>query len=246
MMTVHEVSGLTGVSIRTLQYYDRIGLLRPAEYTDAGYRLYDGASLETLRQILLFRELEFPLKDIQRIIRSPSFDRRKALDQQITLLEMKKEHLENLIGLAREMKATGVETKMDFSAFDTKKMDEYAARAKETWGETPAYREYERKAEGRSEAETMEVSRQMMDIFAEFGAVRNGDPASVEAQGLVRKLRDFISAHYYTCTDQILAGLGQMYAAGGEMTANIDSCGGEGTAAFASRAVMIFCGEKRA
>ena len=69
MMTVHEVSRLTGVSIRTLQYYDKIGLLRPAEYTGAGYRLYDGEALETLQQILLFRELEFPLKDIRRIIR---------------------------------------------------------------------------------------------------------------------------------------------------------------------------------
>ena len=65
MMTVHEVSSLTGVSIRTLQYYDRIGLLRPAGYTDAGYRLYDDAVLDTLQQILLFRELEFPLKDIK-------------------------------------------------------------------------------------------------------------------------------------------------------------------------------------
>ena len=81
MMTVHEVSRLTGVSIRTLQYYDRIGLLHPAEYTDAGYRQYDDAALETLQQILLFRELEFPLKDIRRIIQSPAFDRQKALDQ---------------------------------------------------------------------------------------------------------------------------------------------------------------------
>ena len=87
----------------------------------------------------------------------------------------------------------------------------------------------------------MEVSRQMMEIFAEFGAIRNGDPASPEAQALVRKLRDFISAHYYTCTDQILSGLGQMYAAGGEMTGNIDSRGGEGTAAFAGRAIRVFC-----
>ena len=86
MKTVHEVSRLTGVSIRTLQYYDRIGLLHPAEYTGAGYRLYDDTALEALQQILLFRELEFPLKDIQRIIRSPSFDRQKALDQQIALL----------------------------------------------------------------------------------------------------------------------------------------------------------------
>ena len=241
MMTVHEVSRLTGVSIRTLQYYDRIGLLRPAEYTDAGYRLYDGAALETLQQILLFRELEFPLKDIRRIIQSPSFDRRKALDQQITLLELKKEHLDSLISLAREIKSAGVKANMDFSAFDTKKMDEYAARAKEAWGETSAWQEYEQKAGKRSRAETAELSRQMMDIFAEFGAIRGGDPSSPEAQALVRKLQAFITAHYYTCTIQILLGLGQMYAAGGDMTASIDSRGGEGTAAFASRAISVFC-----
>ena len=180
MMTVHEVSRLTGVSIRTLQYYDRIGLLHPAEYTGAGYRLYDDAALETLQQILLFRELEFPLKDIQRIIQSPSFDRQKALDQQITLLELKKEHLDNLITLAREIKTAGVNTKMNFSAFDTKKMDEYAAKAKEAWGDTPAYREYEQKTKGRSNAEAAEVSRQMMEIFSEFGEIRNGDPASLK------------------------------------------------------------------
>ena len=90
MMTVHEVSKLTGVSIRTLQYYDRIGLLHPARYTDAGYRLYDDTALETLQQFLLFRELEFSLSEIRQIIQNPSFDRRKALDQQIELLQLKK------------------------------------------------------------------------------------------------------------------------------------------------------------
>ena len=130
---------------------------------------------------------------------------------------------------------------MDFSAFDVKKMDEYAAKAKEAWGNTPAYQEYEQKAKGRSEAETMELSRQMMDIFAEFGAIRDGKPSSPEARALVRKLRDFISSHYYTCTDQILSGLGQMYAAGGEMADNIDRYGGEGTAVFAGQAIQVFC-----
>ena len=134
---------------------------------------------------------------------------------------------------------------MDFSAFDTKKMDEYAAQAKEAWGNTPAYQEYKQKTKGRSKAETIEAGRQMMEIFAEFGAIRNGDPSSPEAQALVRKLQDFISAHYYTCTDQILSGLGQMYAAGGEMTDNIDRYGGEGTAAFASRAIRAFCAGQR-
>ena len=79
MMTVHKVSKLTGVSIRTLQYYDKIGLLHPTGYTDAGYRLYDDTDLERLQHILLFRELEFPLKDIQAILSSPDFDRNKEI-----------------------------------------------------------------------------------------------------------------------------------------------------------------------
>ena len=128
MMTVHEVSKLTGVSIRALQYYDKIGLLKPTGYTQSGYRLYDDTALETLQQILLFRELEFPLKEIKEIVSSADFDKEKALEQQITLLTMKKEHLENLIGLAREIQYKGERT-MDFSAFDTSKIEEYARRA---------------------------------------------------------------------------------------------------------------------
>ena len=124
-MTVNEVSKLTGVSIRTLQYYDNIGLLKPAEYTESGYRLYDDTALETLQQILLFRELEFPLKEIKTIIGSSDFDKNKALNQQIELLTLKKEHLENLISFARGLKKKGA-NKMDFSAFDTAKLDEYA------------------------------------------------------------------------------------------------------------------------
>ena len=102
MMTVNEVSKLTGVSIRTLQYYDTIGLLKPDGYTASGYRLYDDTALERLQQILLFKELEFPLKEIKRIIDAPDFDRDKALSQQIELLTMKKEHLEGLIAFARK------------------------------------------------------------------------------------------------------------------------------------------------
>ena len=101
MMTVHEVSELTGVSVRALHHYDQLGLLKPAEVTEAGYRLYDEDSLTRLQSILLFRELQFPLKDIGAILDSPSFDRNKALDQQIRLLELQKEHLDNLIDLAR-------------------------------------------------------------------------------------------------------------------------------------------------
>ena len=242
MMTVHEVSALTGVSIRALQYYDKIGLLRPAERSEAGYRLYDEAALETLQQILLFRELEFPLREIGRIIGSPAFDRDRALDQQIELLRLKKERLEGLIALARGIRATGGKQGMDFSAFDTKKIDEYAARAKETWGDTAEFREYEQKARGRTRAEELDLNEGMMRIFAEFGRAKGEDPAGDRAQRLVGELRAFITEHFYNCSRQVLSGLGRMYAAGGEMTENIDRAGGEGTAAFVSRAIKTCCG----
>ena len=175
MMTVKEVSRLTGVSIRALQYYDRIGLFHPSGHTEAGYRLYDEADLETLQQILLFRELEFPLKDIRKIIRSPGFDRSKALDQQIGLLKLKKEHIENLIDLAERIKETEVGT-LSFDAFDTGKLEKYAAQAKASWGATPAYQEYEKKSKNRTEEETRDISRGLMDIFAEFGSIRTSEP----------------------------------------------------------------------
>ena len=240
MMTVQKVSRLTGVSIRTLQYYDRIGLLHPTEYSDAGYRLYDDAALETLQQILLFRELEFPLKDIGKIIGSPDFDRNKALEQQIELLTLKKEHIENLIDLARGIQLLGVRH-LKFDAFDTKKIDEYAARAKASWGNTPAYKEFEEKSKGRTKEQDREISLGMMDIFTEFGAIRTSEPGSEEAQALVKKLQDYITAHFYTCTDEILKGLGKMYSGGGDFTKNIDSYGGEGTAEFTHRAIEIYC-----
>ena len=240
MMTVNEVSKLTGVSIRTLQYYDKIGLLHPAKYTEAGYRLYDDAALETLQQILLFRELEFPLKEIKEIIGSPDFDRSKALGQQIELLRLKKEHIENLIELAKGIKLLGVRN-LKFDAFDTRKIDEYAAQAKASWGQTPAYKEYEEKAKGRTKEEDKKIYQGMIDIFAEFGAIRKSDPASGEAQALVKKLQDYITEHMYTCTNEILSGLGKMYSGGGDFTKNIDSFGGEGTAEFASKAIEYYC-----
>lgn len=130
---------------------------------------------------------------------------------------------------------------MDFSAYDQRKLDEYAARAREKWGATDAYREYEQKTAGQSGDEARAAADGLMDIFRELGQLRTGSPADPRAQALVQKLQDHITAHYYTCTTQILRGLGQMYAAGGEMTDNIDHAGGDGTARFARDAIGIFC-----
>lgn len=240
MMTVHEVSRLTGVSIRALQYYDRIGLLHPAGRSGSGYRLYDTHDLEKLQQILLFRELEFPLSDIRRIMDSPDFDRNRALEQQIQLLTMKKEHIENLIGLAEDIRSTGG-NKMDFKAFDTEKMEEYARQARETWGKTKEYAEFEAKSAGRTPADQKALGDGLMAILAEFGRMQGKDASDPDVRSQVVKLQSYITEHYYTCTDEILAGLGKMYAAGGEFTENIDAAGGPGTAEFAAEAIMAHC-----
>ena len=149
MMTVSEVSKLSGVSVRTLQYYDKIGLLHPSGYTDAGYRQYNKADLERLQQILLFRELEFPLKEIKSILDSPDFDGGRALDQQIELLTLKKEHIERLLEFALGIRTLGVKD-MDFKAFDRSKLDEYAKKAKELYGNTPEYQEFQEKGRNRT------------------------------------------------------------------------------------------------
>lgn len=242
MMTVHEVSKLSGVSIRALHHYDRIGLLPATEVTEAGYRLYDEAALERLQQILLFKELEFPLKEIKEILDSPDFDRSKALEQQIGLLELRKEHLQNLIDLARGMKMIGVEP-MSFEAFDTRRIDEYAEQAKASWGKTDAYKEYGQKAKGRSREMQQRLNAEMMEIFAEFGKIRETAPDSAEAKALAKKLQEHITENYYTCTDEILLGLGTMYAGGGDFTVNIDRVGGEGTAVFACEAIKAMLGK---
>ena len=242
MRTVNDVSRLTGVSIRALQYYDRIGLLKPAEYTASGYRLYDDTSLERLQQILLFRELEFSLQEIKKILDAPGFDKNKALDRQIELLGLKKDHLEKLICFARGIKEQGVNN-MDFKAFDTTEIDEYSRRAREEWGQTAAYKEYEEKSKDRTKKEEKDLGEGLMRIFAELGQVKDLDPAGEKPQALIKKLQEYISGNYYSCTNEILSSLGKMYAAGGEFTENIDRAGGSGTAEFVNKAIGIYCAE---
>ena len=236
MKTVKEVSRITGVSVRTLHHYDAIGLLRPTQVTESGYRLYDDAALQRLQTILFFRELEFPLQEIKDILDTPNFDPIEALADQIHLLELRKQHLENLIAHARKIHKTGV-IDMNFKPFDKTELDTYAAEAKEKWGKTEAYKEYEKKSSGK-DAQNGDA---LMAIFAEIGAVRHLDPASAEVQALVARIQNHITTNFYTCTKPILAGLGQMYVADQRFKANIDRAGGEGCAEFAAKAIEIYC-----
>lgn len=132
---------------------------------------------------------------------------------------------------------------MDFSVFDTKKLDEYARQAKEQWGKTAEYKEFEQKSQNRSEDEQRVITERFMQLFTDFGKLKDGKPESAEAQSLVKKLQNYITENFYQCSNDILLSLGQMYAGGGEFTANIDRAGGTGTADFTAEAIRIYCGK---
>ena len=132
---------------------------------------------------------------------------------------------------------------MDFTSYDRTDLERYAAQAREKWGSTPAYREFEQKNDGKEKREQTADAEALMAIFTRMGAIRNRDPGSAEAQELVKELRGCITERYYTCTREILRCLGKMYAAGDEMTENIDRAGGPGTAVFAHKAIEIYCAD---
>ena len=238
MMTIHEVSKLAGVSVRTLHHYDAIGLLPPTALTESGYRLYDDTALARLQSILLFRELEFPLKDIKRILDGPKFDQATALTDQIKLLELRQSRLGQLIALARETLETGA-TPMKFDAFDKTEQEKYVAEIKEKWGNTIAYQEYQQHEKGGSTGNPADLMRH----FAKLGELKYLAPTSPKVQAAIRDLQQFITDHFYTCTPEILAGLGQMYAADDRFRRSIDKAGGEGTAAFVAQAIAAYCGK---
>lgn len=130
---------------------------------------------------------------------------------------------------------------MDFHVFDTKKMDEYTRKAKEQWGQTAEYKEYEEKT-GKKSPETQKQSWQnLMLIFVEFGKMTGKKPEDSDVQRKVKELQDYITEHFYQCSDEILNGLGKMYASGGEFTENIDKAAGSGTAEFVAKAIEHYC-----
>ena len=240
MKTVKEIANQTGVSVRTLHHYDAIGLLKPTCITEAGYRLYDDAALERLYLILLFRELEFPLKEIQKILDAPDFDRNRILEQQVELLKAKIAHLQNRIHLANGIKLVGVRY-LEFKNWDPKKIDEYQAQAETLYGKSEAWQEYQQKIKNRSREQNQSINGQVMDFFVALGKIKHLSPDSPEAQTWVKELQAFFTENFYTCTPQILQGLGEMYAGGGSMTENIDAAGGKGTGEFAKQAIDIYC-----
>ena len=239
-MMVAQVSKRTGVSVRTLHHYDQIGLLKPTEVTESGYRMYDDTALDKLYMILVYRELGLSLGEIGSILDAPDYDRNRVLEHQIKLMQERVEKLQKRISFARGMLTLGVKY-MDFEGFDPKKLDEYSQQAKVLYGKTDAYKEFQQKQKSRTKEQEKDLGAQVMDFFARLGKMRPCAPDSEEAQNWAKELQAFFTEHFYTCTPQILGSLAESYAGGGSMTENIDKAGGEGTGAFAKQVIDEYC-----
>ena len=237
LMSVHEVAALTDITARTLHYYDEIGLLKPAKVTEAGYRMYDDAALGRLQNILLFRELEFPLKEIKAILDSPDFDPSEAIAQQIRLLELQYKHLGELIAFTREIQKKGAAA-MNFDVLDKSEIEKYEEEVKAKWSNTKAYQEYMKKDIARDKEGYGKLADEMMTMFSELGRLKHLSPDAHEVQEKISALQQFITDHYYVCTDEILRGLGEMYVCDERFKNNIDKAGGAGTADFVRQAIV--------
>lgn len=239
-MQIKEFSLLTKVSVRTLHYYDEIGLLKPDEVDrENGYRYYGERAFEKMLEILFLRELGFPLKSIKEILSSPTYNKKEAFRKQKELLKLKKERIEKMISVLEE--AEKGELKMmtiDNSYEKTRK--QYETEVKEKWGNTDAYKESQQKTAIYSKEKWNDVSSGLDEVIAEFAKAKAEGRTAEESIFLAEKLQQYITDNFYTCTKEILAGLGEMYVLDERFKENIDKHG-EGTAEFMREAIGIYC-----
>lgn len=241
LYSIGQLAEKCGCSIRTLRYYDEIGLLRPSEITDAGYRYYDTEAEKTLLQILFYRELMLPLREISRVIGGSETERAEALRAHRELLLLKRRRMDGLLSALNDaLEGEKMEKPKVTAAHIREAKERYAEETKRRWGQTDEYRQSEEKYRARSDADHERAAREAGEIFAAFAAASDADPASEQAQALVRRWQAHITEYYYDCTKEILACLGEAYVADTRFTENIDRWG-EGTAAFMRDAIRAYC-----
>ncbi|MGM7682621.1 MerR family transcriptional regulator [Cytobacillus sp. Hm23] len=238
---VKEVADLVGISVRTLHHYDEIGLLKPAKVTEAGYRLYTDDNLETLQQILFFRELGFPLKKIKEIINSPSFNRREALELHQQMLIEKRRRLDNMITTInktiKHMKGEiHMTNKEKFEGFDFSH-NPYEEEARKRWGDK-AVDTVNTGITNMSKDEREHFSKEWDSVYMKLALLRDRSPESQVAQEAIKEWYDLLNkiGNY---SPEAFKGLGQLYVNDERFTKNIDKYG-EGLAKFMCKSMEIF------
>ena len=252
--TVNEVAKMTGITLRTLRYYDNIDLLNPSAYTDAGYRLYDEGDLEVLQQILLLRELDFPLKKIAELIHAPDYDRRIALETQEAYLLRCSQRYKRLAELTREtLRQMEGEKKMSnqemFAGFHADHPEEiqkqYEEEVKQKWGGTEAYKISSERAGGYSKQDWEEIMNVQKENISELAECyqQNIPAADEKVQDVVEKSRLFIDRYFYPCPPEMIGQLGILYISDPRFKRTYDKVA-EGLAEYYNEAIQFYCQKK--
>ncbi|MGY1837054.1 MerR family transcriptional regulator [Blastococcus sp. SYSU DS0510] len=243
-MNVGEVAAMAGVTVRTLHHYDQIGLLRPSGRTSAGYRQYAPADLDRLHQVLVYRELGFPLEEVAALLDDPSADPAEHLRRQHRLLRDRLERTQAMVAaVEKEMEARamgiGLTPEERFEVFGEHDPEQYEAEVEERWGETEAYAQTKRRTAAYSKEDWLQILAEGEDLEARFAAaLQTGVPAdSDRAMDLAEEHRQQISRNYYDCPPEMHAGLGRMYVEDERFTAHYDQRA-PGLAQYVSTAVQ--------
>ncbi len=243
--TVKQLAILAGVSVRTLHHYDYIGLLSPSQKKPNGYRYYEEPELLKLQQILFFRELDFPLSEIKRIILSPSFNIKEALRDQRKFIKMRKERLDKLIKtIDKTIKKINKEINMSddelYGNFSKEEMEKYAEEAKERWGHTEAYKQSQERYKKMGKEGLKKVLAEGTQISANIaGLMKKGKkPEDPEVQKQIALHYNWLR-HFYEPGPEMYQGLAKMYVEDDRFKKNIDKQG-EGLAEFMRDAMVYF------
>ncbi|MGY2066927.1 MerR family transcriptional regulator [Blastococcus sp. SYSU DS0619] len=217
-MSVGDTAALAGVTVRTLHHYDRIGLLSPSGRTSAGYRQYAPADLERLHQVLLYRELGFPLEEVATLLDDASADPAEHLRRQHRLLQDRLERTQAMVAAVEkemEARAMGISLTPEerFEVFGDWLPEEYAAEAEEKWGDTDAWAQSQQRTRAMTKDDWLRVKAESDDVERRFAeALAAGvDPSSAQAMDLAEEHRQQISRNFYDCSPEMHAGLGRMY-----------------------------------
>lgn len=247
MYKINEVSKLTGVSIRMLHHYDKIGLLSPSKRTDSNYRLYNNKDISRLYQILLFKELEFPLQDIKHLLDDPAFDKEEVFKLQRNLILKKKQRLERILeSIDDTIENIGGNTlsKNNFKSFNYEEVKnhqkKYIEEIEKRYGKAEAYQESQEKTSKYSKNDWENIMEEAGVIYEALSRLMDKDASDKMVQELIEKWRNHISTHFYNCTIEIFRGLAFMYVGDERFTKNIDQYG-QGLAKFMSDAMHIYC-----
>ena len=247
MYKIKQAADLAGMTVRMLHHYDQIGLLSPEQTTEAGYRLYSDRDLAVLWQIKLYREFDFKLAEIRQMLDSSETMRLNTLIQQRELLDLQIVRLENIRKQLDHLileKGTIKVKRKDFKAFDMsaieKHKEEHREEVKMRWGTSVAYQESSEKTANYQSADWQRIQEDQNRIYAAFAELRNRSVDDPEVQQLVKEWQAHITHNFYQCTNEILAGLGQMYVADERFTKNINKHGA-GLAEFISEAIKYYC-----